>query len=87
MLEAPIRNLWQPRALTIALLAAAAALSSCASQKPQTALVSDPDARTGSAIPWNKPANWEGRGNLPPGAGGGATDPFGGSGVGGTGGY
>ncbi len=51
------------------------------------ALVSDPDARTGSAIPWNKPANWEGRGNIPPGAGFGGTEPFGGSGTGGTGGY
>lgn len=83
MLEARIRNLWQPRGLTIALLAAAAALSSCASQKPQAALVSDPDARTGSAIPWNKPAQWEGRGNLPGGLG--TNDPFGGTG--GTGGY
>ncbi|MBA3831199.1 MAG: hypothetical protein H0X34_04790 [Chthoniobacterales bacterium] len=89
MLEARIRNLCQPRGLTIALLAvgAAAALSSCATQKPPMALVSDPDARTGSAIPWNKPANWEGRGNIPPGAGFGGTEPFGGSGTGGTGGY
>lgn len=87
MLEARIRNLCQPRSLTIALLAVGAALSSCASQKPPTALVSDPDARTGSAIPWNKPANWEGHGNIPPGAGLGGSDPFGQSGNGGTGGY
>lgn len=51
--------------LTIALLATSAALSSCASNAPKTALVNDPDARPGSAIPWNKPATWEGRENLP----------------------
>ncbi len=85
MLET-IHNLWQPRVLTIALLALAATLTSCASDKPQTALVNDPDAQVGSSIPWNKPANWEGRGNIPgnvgsPGSG------FDTSGTGGTGGY
>jgi hypothetical protein len=34
------------------------ALTSCATQK-QTALVSDPDDRGGSAIPWNKQEPWE----------------------------
>ena len=88
MLEARILKNWRPRCLTILLLALAACLSSCATQKPtQTALVSDPDARAGSAIPWNKPANWEGPGNLPGGLGNGTNDPFGTSGTGGTGGY
>jgi hypothetical protein len=34
------------------------ALTSCASQK-QTALVTDPDDRGGSMIPWNKQEAWE----------------------------
>jgi hypothetical protein len=34
------------------------ALTSCASQK-ETALVSDPDDRGGSSIPWNKQEPWE----------------------------
>ena len=34
------------------------ALTSCASQK-ETALVSDPDDRGGSSIPWNKQGPWE----------------------------
>jgi hypothetical protein len=34
------------------------ALTSCAAQK-QTALVTDPDDRGGSAIPWNKQEPWE----------------------------
>jgi hypothetical protein len=33
-------------------------LTSCASQK-QTALVSDPDDRGSSMIPWNKQEQWE----------------------------
>ena len=33
-------------------------LTSCATQK-ETALVSDPDDRGGSAIPWNKQEPWE----------------------------
>ncbi len=87
-MQETIRNLWQPRCLTIAFLALAATLSSCASDKPQTALVNDPDAQVGSSIPWNKPAQWEGRGNLPGGLGAsGQGDAFGGSGAGGTGGY
>lgn len=88
MLEALIRSFWQPRCLVIASLAAAAFLSSCASNKPPTALVNDPDAQVGSSIPWNKPAQWEGRGNLPPGLGSTAQgDAFGGANPGGTGGY
>ena len=34
------------------------ALTSCASQK-ETALVTDPDDRGGSAMPWNKQEAWE----------------------------
>jgi len=34
------------------------ALTSCASQK-ETALVSDPDDRGGSSMPWNKQEPWE----------------------------
>lgn len=89
MLEARIHNLWQVRCLPLALLAASAMLSACASHPPQTALVNDPDAQVGSSIPWNKPAQWEGRGNLPANIGsrGGQGDAFGGSNTGGTGGY
>lgn len=70
MLEAPIRNRRGFACLTIALLAAAAFLSSCASQQPRTALVEDPDAHAESSIPWNKPAKWENGANLPGGIGG-----------------
>jgi hypothetical protein len=89
MLEALILKARQPRCLTILLLAAAAAaLSSCASSKPQTALVNDPDAQASSSIPWNKPAQWEGRGNLPTDLGSSRQgDAFGGNNTGGTGGY
>ncbi len=73
------------RTLVFALLGIAA-LSGCATQKSAPAIVSDPDARADSSIPWNRPANWEGRGNIPNGIGGNS-DPFGASGNGGTGGY
>ena len=87
-MQATIRNFLHPRALTIAMLALAATLSSCASDKPQTALVNDPDAQVGSAIPWNKPAQWEGRGNLPGDLGvSGQGEAFGGGNPGGSGGY
>lgn len=88
MLGIQIRKWAQPHCLMIVLLAAAAAasFSSCASETPKTALISDPDARDGSAIPWNRPANWEGKGNIPGGISAGQ-DPFGQSGNGGTGGY
>lgn len=50
---------------------AAAAFSSCATEKPRTALFSDPDAQKESSIPWNKPAKWESGANIPGGIGGG----------------
>jgi hypothetical protein len=89
MLGIPIFKMAQPHNLVILFLAATAitTFSSCASEQPKTALVSDPDARGESSIPWNRPANWEGRGNLPPGVAGTGQDPFGQSGNGGTGGY
>ncbi|HEY2799121.1 MAG TPA: hypothetical protein VGI85_00880 [Chthoniobacterales bacterium] len=70
MLEILIRNCRGKRCLTvgcltIVLMATSATLSSCASQAPKTALVSDPDAHPDSAIPWNRPASWEGREGLP----------------------
>ena len=42
----------------VLLCAFVVALTSCASQK-ETALVSDPDDRGGSQMPWNKPEPWE----------------------------
>ena len=42
----------------VLLCAFVVALTSCAAEK-QTALVSDPDDRGGSAIPWNKQEPWE----------------------------
>lgn len=42
----------------VLLCAFVVALTSCATQQ-QTALVSDPDDRGGSAIPWNKQEPWE----------------------------
>ena len=41
----------------VLLCAFAVALTSCATK--ETALVSDPDDRGGSAIPWNKQEPWE----------------------------
>jgi hypothetical protein len=73
MLAQTILNLRSRRCLTIVLFGASAFLSSCATQQPkQTALVADPDAKPGSAIPWNRPASWEGRENLPDVTGNGA---------------
>ena len=74
MLEAPIRSRLK-RCLTIILLAiaATASLSSCASDRQHTALISDPDSRAESAIPWNKPARWESGANVPGGIGGNTT--------------
>ena len=72
MLEEPIRSGRRARCLTIALLAAAAAaFASCATEKPRTALVGDPDGQSESSIPWNKPAKWESGANVPGGIGGG----------------
>ena len=86
MLETPIHKRRPARWLAFALLGAAAALSSCATQEKTAALVSDPDAGHDSSIPWSRPANWEGRGNVPGGISG-RNDAFGASGTGGTGGY
>ena len=49
---------------------AAGAFSSCATEKPRTALISDPDTQKESSIPWNKPAKWESGANVPGGIGG-----------------
>lgn len=43
---------------TVLLLVAATSLVSCAAHK-DTALVSDPNNKTDSTIPWNKPESWE----------------------------
>ena len=76
MLEAPNRSRRRKLCLTIALLSATlASFSSCATEKPQTALIDDPDARAESSIPWNKPEKWETGAQLPGGLGGGAGAP------------
>jgi hypothetical protein len=68
----PIRSGRRGSYLTITLIAAAVGtlLSSCATQKEQTALINDPDAHSESSIPWNKPAKWENGANVPGGIGG-----------------
>ncbi|CAN5542104.1 hypothetical protein BH18VER2_BH18VER2_06600 [soil metagenome] len=72
MLEILVRK-FRSLCLGIALPAACTLLySSCATDKPRTALIDDPDARNESAIPWNKPAKWESGANVPGGIGGGA---------------
>lgn len=75
MQEVPIRSRRLTSCLTIALLAASvgAFFSSCATEKPRTVLISDPDAQAESSIPWNKPAKWENGANVPGGIGGGGT--------------
>jgi hypothetical protein len=71
MLEAPICSRWQALCLKIALLTTTlVTFSSCATEKPQTALISDPDSRAESSIPWNKPEKWETGAQLPGGIGG-----------------
>ena len=71
MLVTPIRSHRRTVCLTMVLLAATAGLfSSCATEKPRTALISDPDAQSESSIPWNKPAKWESGANVPGGIGG-----------------
>jgi cell division protein FtsN len=48
-----------PKKIAAALfLVAAVSLVSCATHK-DTALVSDPNNKTDSTIPWNKPEQWE----------------------------
>ena len=72
MLETPVPNRRQ-RCLTILCLGAGATLfCSCATEKPRTALINDPDAQKESSIPWNKPAKWESGAQVPGGIGGGA---------------
>jgi outer membrane biogenesis lipoprotein LolB len=39
-------------------------LGACATQKDPPALVSDPDAKKESQIPWNKQEKWESEGQL-----------------------
>lgn len=64
--------------LTIALaLPLAALFSSCATEKTQTALISDPDSQRESSIPWNRPQKWESGAAFPGGA-----SPFGSGAVG-----
>ena len=46
-------------------------ITSCATDKPHTALINDPDAQRESSIPWNKPQKWESGANVPGGLGGG----------------
>ena len=73
MLETLVRK-FGSLSLAILFAAACAALfSSCATEKPQTALIADPDAQRESSIPWNKPAKWESGANVPGGIGGGGT--------------
>jgi len=55
---AQIRKLRRPIAGFL-LLAAAATLISCASQKHDVTLVNDPDAKPEGAMPWNKQEKWE----------------------------
>ena len=44
---------------SIVLCASAITLASCATQKDPPRLVSDPDERRESAIPWNRQEKWE----------------------------
>ena len=55
---ARIRRLGRNVALAL-LSAMAITLVSCATQKQAPRLVSDPDDRPDSAIPWNKQEKWE----------------------------
>jgi hypothetical protein len=75
MLATPIReqrlSIWL-RMFFLTLVAVA--FSNCATEKPTTALVNDPDAQRESNIPWNKPAKWESSVNVPGGIGGAQGD-------------
>jgi outer membrane biogenesis lipoprotein LolB len=46
------------------LLLGCAFLCACATEKPQPALVNDPDAKRESALPWNKQEKWETEGQF-----------------------
>lgn len=48
----------------VLLFAAASMLVSCASQKENVVLVSDPDSKPESAMPWNKPEKSESGGQF-----------------------
>jgi hypothetical protein len=82
MQELPTRSRRLGSCLGIALFATSLGIffSSCATEKPHTALIDDPDAHNESSIPWNKPAKWENGANVPGGIGGGAAG-FGDSGI------
>ena len=41
------------------LVAVAVTLTSCVSEKPDVAVVKDPDGKKESSIPWNKQEKWE----------------------------
>jgi len=45
--------------ISVLLCASAVTLVSCATQKDPPRLVSDPDERHESAIPWNRQEKWE----------------------------
>ena len=45
--------------ISVLLCASAITLASCATQKDPPRLVSDPDERHESAIPWNRQEKWE----------------------------
>jgi len=46
-------------------LCVAASFTSCATHKPPGPLVSDPDQRPESQLPWNKQEQWEIAPNIP----------------------
>jgi hypothetical protein len=72
MLEILVRKLLRLCLIIILFGGAATLFSSCATEKPRTALINDPDAQRESSIPWNKPAKWESGANVPGGIGGGS---------------
>ncbi len=76
MLEAQILSRLQKLCLIITLSSAIlATFSSCATEQPKTALISDPDSHAESSIPWNKPEKWETGAQVPGGIGGGGGPP------------
>ncbi len=76
MPEITIRNRRRSLCLTTAFgLGIAVLCSSCATEKPRTALINDPDSQAESSIPWNKPAKWETGAQIPGGIGGIESNP------------
>ena len=55
---ATIRNRIQLKLVLLALVAAPIAFTSCATKK-DTALISDPNDRKETALPWNEQQKWE----------------------------